>query len=56
MSLKRIYPHKSSTLRDHSRTLEARYATAARRRARRAKSARLFLCWMFPAEMGSAGA
>jgi len=54
MSLKRTYPHKSSTLRDHSRTLEARCAAAARRRARRAKSALMFLCWAFPAETGSA--
>lgn len=54
MSLKRVTPHKSSTLRDHSRKLEAKLAAMSRKGARRAKSARLFLSLAFPAELGGA--
>lgn len=42
-----------STLRDHSRTTEAKHCDLSRRMARRAKSARLFLTLAFPAELAT---
>ena len=51
MSNKRILITPSSTLRDKSRQTDAKLACQSRRQERRAKSARLFLAFAFPAEL-----
>ena len=43
--------HVSDTRRDPSRRHESKRAVLTRRAARRAKSARLFLAFAFPAEL-----
>jgi len=45
----------SDTRRDRSRRPDAKLADMSRRNARRAKSARLFLAFAFPAELASFG-
>lgn len=45
----------SDTRRDRSRSPDAKFAVMSRRDARRAKSARLFLAFAFPAALDSFG-
>lgn len=44
------HTHSGKYPRDYSRSDRAKSAAQARKRARRAKSATMFLCWAFPAE------
>lgn len=43
--------HRHDTMRDRTRKPTAKLGTVARKAARRAKSARLFLCMAFPPEL-----